>query len=388
MTSNARTGRRRRILHDGAAGNTPTPNGGEPQPATRQRYTPREGSASFAVATSVLPRSPLALLATVFALAAVTAGLAWADQIGVTLAASGAQAAAARLLLIDQPGSLAAWWEAALWLAVATQSVLLFGMRKHRTNDTRGAYRWWLAVAGVSLAMSVGAATTAPAVVASQMAGLTGFSPLADHAFWWFAPGCLVLAALGVRSLMEVKESPVAGAAGVLAGVLIAGGWSVAAGVLPRGWVVDSPLLAPVATLTGVSLTLLTLLAYSRRIVRETLGELQPPKPAAKPAESGDEGRSTEPARSIPSRTKPSTADRDEAEPQRPRIARTEPELVERPAARRAKKRREEQAESEETRWVSGPEGDDAYEDDGPQRRKLSKSERKRLRREKARRAA
>lgn len=400
MTSTARTGRRRRMLHEGAAASPGTPAGGEPQAASHRRYTPREGSVSFAVAGSLLPRSPLSVLALGAAGAAAIAGLVWANGLGAVTAVGAIPTATAQLLQIDQAGGLARWYEGSLWLAVAVQSVLLFGLRKHRTNDTGSAYRWWLLVAGVALGMSVSAATQAHAAVAHQLASLTGFSPMPYDAFWWFVPGGILLTGVAIRSLLEMKESRVAAAAGVAAVGVTAVSWIVSAGLIPAAVagvvpVLASPLIAPVASLAGVSLVLFALLGYSRRIVRETLGELSPPKPAAKPAaEEADEAAAEEeaaPAQKPAKRV--AKAEQKLKVAERTRQAdepKDEPELVPTAAQQRAERKRAAAAKQQEAddRWTSGPEGDDDYGDDGTARRKLTKAERKRLRREKERHAA
>lgn len=401
MTSTARTGRRRRMLHEGAAASPTTPSaGGEPQAVTHRRYTPREGSVSFAVASSLLPRSPLSVLAIGAAGAAAIAGLVWADGYAAVAAVGEIPTATAQLLHIDQPGGLARWYEGSLWLAVAVQSVLLFGMRKHRTDDTGTAYRWWLLVAGVAIGMSVSAATQVHSAVAQQLASLTGFSPMPLDAFWWFVPGGVLLSAVAIRSLMEMKESRIAALAGAAAVATTAVSWTASAGLIPAavaGMVpaLASPLVAPVASLAGGTLALYALLGYSRRIVRETLGELSPPKPAAKPTPEESEeadAQGTAPAKKPTKRAskaeqklKVAERTRQDEEPQ------DEPELVPTAAQRRAeRKRAAAAAKKQETddRWTSGPEGDDDYGDDGPARRKLTKAERKRLRREKERHAA
>ncbi|QDT69941.1 hypothetical protein MalM25_28850 [Planctomycetes bacterium MalM25] len=388
--STARAGRRRRMLHEGAGATGSVASNPEPTtPSSRVRYTPRDGSASFAVASGVLPRSPLALAGVVIGLVAVTAALVWADRFSAGIAT--ANAGVARLLSFAQPGSLAAWWEAALWLAVSVQALLLFGVRRQRTDDTRGAYRWWIVVALAALGMSLNSATHAHAAVAVQLAAVTGFSPLAGDAFWWLVPGGLILGGIAIRSLLEIKESPVAAAIGVTGFVIGSVGWLAAAGLMP-GLVptLASPLFAPAAALAAVSLASVTLLLYSRRIVREAAGEVEAPVATPKAVERNADAQelklSAEPE-PAPKPTKPKR--QTVAATPEPEAEFAEPDIVPTRAAKRAKRNAALQASEEPDRWVSGAEGynDDGY-DDGPSTRKLSKAERKRLRREKARRAA
>lgn len=390
MSAAARGNRRRRLLHEGTA-DAPVATQGVAAAATRVRYTPRDGSVSFAVAAGLTPRSVLAVGGTLLVLAGVSVALLWADAFGVALATAGNSSAAVDLLMVDKPGSLAAWWTASLWLAFAAQSLLVFGMRRHRTDDLRGGYGWWVGVAAAGVAASIVSATPAASAASSVLAGMTGFSPLAGDTFWWLAPGALVGLALYGGSMVELRESIAAAAAATIAaiaGVTLA---AAGAGLLPAALAAELPfdasLVAPAASMIAASMALVSLLAYAGRIVRETVGEVAPPKlkvateskakPAAEPSAKATPKRAAKKGRSQeeePAR-KPARRSAAKAEPT-PRLHRVEPEP-------------EADSEASGTQWVSGGEGyeDDDY-GDGPQRRRLSKAERKRLRKLKARRAA
>lgn len=399
MSTTVRDGRRRRLLRDGSASNA-NPTSKSESPAEKVRYTPREGSASFAVASGVAPRSPLALCGLAAGLLAVVGGLAWADTFGRAIGQSEAGIATARLLQIDQPGSLAAWWEACLWLAVAMQATLLFGVRRQRTDDTSNAHRWWLVVALVAVGMSLNSATGAHAVVATQLAKLSGFSPLAGHAFWWLLPATLGLGGITVRSLLEIRESRIAALIGV-AGVAIATvGYTAAAGLVPSVLAQAFPavvtsLVVPVSSMVAVSLALLTLLIYSRRIVREANGEVAAPKITPKPVPKAQVAQAPKPKLADTTRDEEPTgkqATRSHSKQTKVKLAEQadddnfeEPEVV---PTKKATRQAAKAAQAEPTQWVTG--GDDFVDDyeEGSKSRKLSKAERKRLRREKERHAA
>jgi len=284
-------------------------------------------------------------------------------------------------------GSLTAWWESALWLAIAGQATLLFGLRRQRTDDVRGAYRWWLIVVVVAVVSSVIAATHVHAAVATQLAGATGFSPLPRDAFWWLAPGVVALAAVAARCVVEVRESRLATVVGGLAVAVALGGWCVAASLTPAAllglapWL-GSPLFAPVASIAAASLALMSLLLYTRRVVLEMAGAVPPPATKRAPAEPAKlHAREVE---DDDETAAPQEATRDT----RPRLAQQR-DADDEDRTQHAAKPKQRKRESAEPQWVSGGEPyADAYEDDAPQRRRLSKAERKRLRREKARRAA
>lgn len=398
MTSNARAGRRRRLLQDGGGATATIEMADAAEEAPTPRYAPRGGSVSFAVAAGLLPRSAVSLAATFFVLVGVTAALVAADRYRATLtAAAPGLAQADYVFAVGQPASLGAWWATALWFAMAVLCFASFGLRRSRMDDLRCAYRWWLVGGVACLAMSANAATHAHRAVASIAAAATGFSPLAGDAFWWLAPGALVLGGLALRLVVDLAFSRVAllfavGALGV--GTV---SWAVDAGFLPSAiagvspWLA-APLLGPTLSLSALVLSVVSLLCLSRRILLEAEGVVAPPvaKPAKAPATS-----------SKPTASKPAPATTAKATATRATAAlRTAEPAAETPATPRPKRAATVRAAAppaeveaapkpeEPTAWVSG--GDDYQDeyDDKPQRRKLSKSERKRLRKQKARRAA
>lgn len=401
MSSSVRDGRRRRLLHEGSSISA-APQAGDQEPSEKVRYTPRDGSASFAVASGVAPRSPLAVFGLGAGLLAVTVGLAWADTLGRSIGQTEAGLATARLLMIDQPGSLAAWWEACLWLAVAGQSLLLFGLRRQRTDDTNGAYRWWLAVAMLAVGMSLNSTTGAHSMVAAQLTDLTGFSPLAGDAFWWLLPASLVLGGVAVRSLLEVRESRVAAGLGVVGVGAAVVSYTAAAGLVPNALISLAPptvssLLAPITSIVAVTFGLLSLLAYSSRIVREAAGEVSAPiAPAKADTKTDKPTNQAEIAESAPSaverevtpEAKSRAAKRTKRRQSQLRVAEHEEAFDEPEIVPTRKRKKAAKAAAEDSEWVTG--GDDYEEsyDDEPRSRKLTKAQRKALRREKARHAA
>ena len=397
MTSSTRTGRRRRLLQEGASTLTAVVADGDSS-GVKVRYTPPAGSASFAVAARALPQTPIALTTLVAGLLGATALVGWASGGGASIAA--ADSSLAHLMNADRPGSLAAWWEASLWLAVAGQCVLLFGMRRHRTNDLGGSYRGWLVAAAVAAGMSLCSATHAGTVFASQAAAITGFSPIGGDLLWKLIPGGLLAVGAAVWVVMEVRECSTAATFAGATGAAVTVAMASSAGFVPSfGPSLSAGVIGGVTTTAAAVTTLGMLLAYSRRIVRETLGEVAPPVVVKKPSEtakasaleleddSENEKSHDEPARQAAASKKRSIAayhsEEDEEEP-----ASAKGSAMKR-TKREASRPRLAEETSDESRWISGSEDfQESYDDEGPQMRKRTKAERKALRREKERRAA
>ena len=344
----------------------------------------------MAIAASLLPRSWWSLTAVFFFLTATVVGLVLLDGQSVALAAD-ASSQPLYWLLMDRPASIAAWWASTLWMGMAVLAVVLFGLCRSRMDDLKSGYRWWLVAATASIALSLNATTSAHSSIGELLANGTGFAPLGTGAFWWLAPGAVVFGAIGLRLLMDLSDSSGAMGLACLGAVAISAGCVVEAGLVsPQSLasvspLLASPLLAPAANLAGISLVVMSLLFFSRRIVLEVKGTVAPSvQKAQRKASKVEKTPRKDKAHAV--KTSLHIAE-EPSEPEPRRLSASE-----RRAARRAAKTEAQpqaaQPKKEETSWVSGGDGyQDAYEEE-PTRRKLSKSERKRLRKLKARRAA
>lgn len=114
--------------------------------------------------------------------------------------------AVVRLLDSGARDSLAAWTRSGMLAAAAAMAMLVYVVRRHRTDDYRGGYRIWLWAAAWMLAMSADAvaglreACRAIGVAASQWSGP------GDGVLWWIVPCGLAAAAIGVRLALDMRE--------------------------------------------------------------------------------------------------------------------------------------------------------------------------------------
>ncbi|TWT86317.1 hypothetical protein Mal64_38570 [Pseudobythopirellula maris] len=391
---NLRGDRRRRLMQEGSIQGTkvaPVESNDDQQRGAGKRYALREGSLSFAMASGLTPRSPwgVAGLAAVLALIAA-AVVALGVFRGPLLGDAGAPFALGAL------GTLAAWHAQAAWLLSAVGCVVLFGLRRQRIDDFRGNYRWWLLAAAACVALSLNASTGLHAVVASALGRLTGWSPLAGDAFWWLVPGVLALGYVVVRAVLDLKESTAA----LLFSVAALGCFAFnAAAVSGLAVAAERPIASHSCAIAVPVLVLLAIVSYARRAVLETEGVVAAPQ-RAEPSKGKEKPTKEQPAAAAQKASAQKSEQSKKSEPRKPELklaAEPEEPATRAGAADRRERRRkpepdqpkaQQEAPQSSTQWTNGAEGGEDDYGDGPERRKLSKAERKRLRREKARRAA
>lgn len=237
-------------------------------------------------------------------------------------------------------GNLLAWTSAAMLLATACYARLIHSLRRHRVDDYKGRYRVWRIAVWGSVLLSVNSVLSVHEPVSRVLGNLSGYSLLPAHAGWWLIPAILVGGWVMTRLMIDVAESRFSlfsYTLAVLCFSLAAAsslGWSPSflaelPGILGR----TMPVAANLCLLSGT-------LFYARYIVLDVQGLIEhaPSKPVAQ--------ESPEPV-AAPSKQ-------------------PEPKIAEQPV---------------ENIWVDGSEPEQ-YDDDSSPRR-LSKAERKRLRKQK-----
>lgn len=322
--------------------------------AEAPRYGEMAGVENHPQITDYVPRRKRAVLGTLATGAAVAAAAELLTHAAPHVAATGV--APLGPLAAKLAGGLTAWTSAVALLAIAGLARLVWSLRRHRVDDVRGRYRVWRWVAWGSLAGSLNAVVGAHQAISAIAVAMTGWSITAAAAEWWLAPLALVGAWIGVRLAMEMGESRSA-LSMVAAGTICHG--LAAAGML--GWT-PAPLgeWADVLTvslpLAGHTFALAGMMMFARYVVLDVQGLIdhapsaaKPPKPAKKPKAA--------PAADAETIAMPKV-------PAAPAAAKQEP--------------------ASSPQWDDQDEGED---EDGADHY-LSKSERKRLRKQQQRRAA
>ncbi len=294
----ARIGRRRRVLSEEArtssnkiAGYCPTPSDDIDAP----RYGCQANIENHPQVTDFVPRRyrTIALVVAMGVLLTTTAGtLAYfAQDLSRML-----QVVSAEAIRSQFSAGIVAWTSSIVLLLTACFARVLFSLRRHRVADYRGRYRVWRMAAWASVALSINAVVGVHTLAATLLTHFTGWNPLAIPAIWWLAPAALLGSWLLVKLTRDVSECRTALAANLL-GI---GCFAIAAAAV-LGWAPESlasmpNLLTTSIPLLGFTLLLAGTMLYARYVVLDVQGLIahvsiknvpaEKATPAAEPLES------------------------------------------------------------------------------------------------------
>jgi len=170
---------------------------------------------------------------------------------------------------------LVAWSSAVLLLLIATYARVVYSIRRHRVQDYRGKYRVWRLVVAAAVVLSLNTVVAGHDLAARLAAHFTGWQLLGSNALWWLAPAALLGGWLTVKLIRELAECRTA-----LVAMLLAVTCSAAAGAGSLGWTpawlaATPDLLGRSMPLVGLSLLLASCLLYARYLVLDVQGLIE-----------------------------------------------------------------------------------------------------------------
>ena len=368
-SSRSRGDRRRRVLTEESraqSSTSPTSTSSMGAEEETPRYGAQASIENHPQITDYVPRQRRTVVLTSLLLLGATVGAAFLIQY------SGASAEAlpgvtANELSQQIAGGAVAWLSAALLLLTTFYLRIIYMLRRHRVDDDRGRYRvWWWASAATVL-MSSNAVMGVTSLAASCLAAMTGWSLTATAAEWWIVPTALLGMWIGVRALLEMRESRVALLAGISAAACYVATFAASLGWMPSSLGEWSGAITGVLAATGHIFTFAAISLFSRHVVLDVQGLIEIPARKSRAAAESSEQQSEEETETI------KLADTDSEKPNQGRKANKQSS----PTVKKD--------EPSASQWVDGSEPE-SYDDERP--RKLSKAERKRLRKQKANRRA
>ncbi|MCA9240689.1 MAG: hypothetical protein KDA37_10835, partial [Planctomycetales bacterium] len=260
--------------------------------------------------------------------------------------------------------SLGSWLVSTLMLAAAGLAFTIYGLRSNRTDDVRGQYRWWFTAGLAGICASAVYATNLHVTFGEYLGQASGFAPLGKGAVWWITAAVLAAVVLGFRPLGDLKESRWSLTLVVLSAVLMVLAACGTVGALPPVALPHEVLIQTGGLLGGLLALIGAQLTYVRRVLLETDGLITAPQRKLKPAKRQE-------ADSSAKQPQP----KQEASPAKPAVA---------PQRQEPKPAVASKPEPTQTEWTDGGDDPDCEYDEDGQKQRLSKAERKRLRRQKA----
>ncbi len=200
-----------------------------------------------------------------------------------------AGAAPVAVLTIDAKGSLACWFSSLLLLAAAVVALLVYHMRRCRTDDYRGRYHVWLWAAGCWFLMATDQAASLREGFRELMISLTGTPLWGDGTLWWVVVYVFLWIAVGSRLIRDMVPSRLSIAALTTAATahgLVLADW--------LGWIVVEPGQQEVMFRTGCEMAgnlmlLAAMLVHARYVLLDAEGLLPRCQRAKTAAEDVDE---------------------------------------------------------------------------------------------------
>jgi hypothetical protein len=107
-------------------------------------------------------------------------------------------------------GSLASWFSAVVLCSSALGSLLVYLIRRHRMDDYRGRYRWWLWLAPLLLIVSVNAGTGLHHALSGLLTTLSGAEIAVGGKGWWLLAYGAVFLPVAVQLAVELWRSRLA----------------------------------------------------------------------------------------------------------------------------------------------------------------------------------
>jgi hypothetical protein len=276
---------------------------------------------------------------------------------------------------LDGEGSLGAWTSTLLLAAASGVAFLIYSLRRHRLDDYHGRYRAWLWAGACWLGMSMDEGASLHEGFKELMTYLTGSRLAGDGSLWWAGAYFLVLGIVGLRLLLEMRSCRLSTSVLVLAGACYAVAVAAQLEWLSPQSGARGIMLEEGLELAGHGCLLLSMLLHARYVLLEIEGKLAP-KAGKKSAEGAPVRRSlfgrakVDPPHVSPS---PPAGRRSDLEPVTPRTAAIMRSAAGTPSPAGASSRPEKPA--------AGAPRADADESE----RRLSRAERKALRKQRQR---
>lgn len=282
--------RRRRVLTEEVIGTTASADapedGGRRRRAEDGAKGPRMSLKSRRI-NDLVPRGWLAIAAWLTLAALLIAGLEALYFYMPKLAPATTDGRVAAFDL-DGEGGLAVWLSSTILLITAGMTWIVYGIRRQQPDDYHGHYRVWLWAAVCWAFMSLDESASLHEGFKELMSQQTGQRLHGDGSLWWVICYGVVLGAVGLRLIWDMRLYRVSTAVLVAAGACFA---TAVAAQLELIWPESGArgvMLEEGLEMTGDVLLLLAMTLHARYLILVAEGAITPRKPKARRRRSSD----------------------------------------------------------------------------------------------------
>ncbi len=182
---------------------------------------------------------------------------------------------------LGECGSLGNWFASLLLLTASLLAIIIYSVRRHKVDDYHGHYHVWLWAAACWLLMATDVAASLHQCLQQVMISVSSTRIVGDGSIWWLVPALLLIGAIGSRLFVDMRSSRLSSLALLLAAVAYL--TALAAFSHRIAWQSETYqfLLAEGLLLGGHLLLVLSMGLHARYVILDAEGAL--PKRVARP---------------------------------------------------------------------------------------------------------
>ncbi|HVX10515.1 MAG TPA: hypothetical protein VHC22_05005 [Pirellulales bacterium] len=183
-----------------------------------------------------------------------------------------------RLTALDlaSDAALANWFSAMTLGLAAVVAVIIYSVRRHRKDDYHGRYRVWLWAAGLWAVMSVDEGASLHEGFTEVAAFFGGERGLVGSSIWWVAAYGLLFAAVGTRLFLEMNCCQLSSGSLMAAVCCFVAAVVAKLGVVPAITGVYAVMVEEGCEMVGDVLLLFAMLVHARHTILDAQGAIAP----------------------------------------------------------------------------------------------------------------
>lgn len=176
---------------------------------------------------------------------------------------------------LDSEGSIATWFSAMTLAAAALVALVIYSVRRRTPNDYHGRYRVWWWAAACWMLMSLDEGSSLHEGFKEMMTQVAGTRIFGDGSAWWIIAYVLVLGTIGIRVLLDMRPSRLSATCFVATAVAYVVAVVAQLEQIPQLTVTQAIMLEEGAEMLGNLLLLVTMTVHARYVILEASGEIK-----------------------------------------------------------------------------------------------------------------